>query len=300
MGIPVVTTDLPEIRRFNAEYGAQAVVAGNADEFVGALRAALKPSTDGERRVRIEVARANSWHARIAEMSALIEGVLAARRGRRDPWEAKLRHFYRRTRSRAFAVVAAVAILYLLSFHTNLPWALAAPLRFEEAPRQADAIVVFAGGVGESGQAGGGYQERVKMAVDLYNGGFAQRMVLQSGYSFTFKEAEVMRSTAMALGVPDSAIVLETHGANTYDDVIRVREILRSQNWRRILLVSSPYHMRRALLVWRKQAPDVEVVPTPVPVSQFYKHERGANLDQLRGLAREYAALAGYWWRGWI
>ena len=39
---------------------------------------------------------------------------------------------------------------------------------------------------------------------------------------------------------------------------------------------------------------------TPVPQSQFYAHEAGATLDQLRGLAREYAALAAYWWRGWI
>jgi uncharacterized SAM-binding protein YcdF (DUF218 family) len=64
--------------------------------------------------------------------------------------------------------------------------------------------------------------------------------------------------------------------------------------------VSSPYNMRRALLVWHKQAPDVDVVPTPVPNSQFYAHDRGASLDQLRGLAREYGAVVAYWWRGWI
>jgi uncharacterized SAM-binding protein YcdF (DUF218 family)/glycosyltransferase involved in cell wall biosynthesis len=300
MGIPVVTTDLPEIRRFNAQYGPQAIVAGNADQFVGALKAALQTSTDAERRVRIETARANSWHARIAEMSALIEGVLEARRGRPDPWEAKLRHFYRRTRSRVLTAVAAVVVSYLLLFYTNLPWFLAGPLRLAEDPRAADAIVVFAGGVGESGQAGGGYQERVKTAVDLYHAGFAPRMVFESGYAFTFKEAEVMRDVAMRLGVPDSAIVLETQGAHTHDYVIRVRDVLRARQWRRILLVSSPYHMRRALLVWRKQAPDIEVVATPVPRSQFYTHSRGANLDQLRGLAREYGALIVYWWRGWL
>ncbi len=125
-------------------------------------------------------------------------------------------------------------------------------------------------------------------------------MVFESGYAFTFREAEVMRDLAMSLGVPGSAIVLEPHGAQTYDYVVRVRDILRARSWRRILLVSSPYHMRRALLVWKKQAPEVEVVATPVPQSQFYTHGRGASLDQLRGLAREYAALAGYWWRGWL
>lgn len=300
MGIPVVATDLPEIRRFNAEHGPHVAVARDADQFAAALQAALRPSTEPERRARIDVARRNSWHARIAEMSALVSGVLEAKRRRRDPWEAKLRSFYRRTRGRAIAVVSTVVVIYSLLFYTSLPWILAEPLRLVEAPRPADAIVVFAGGVGESGQAGGGYQERVKTAVDLYRGGFAPRMVFESGYAFAFKEAEIMRDLAISLGVPPAAIVLETHGTNTYDDVIRVREVLRAQQWRRILLVSSPYHMRRALLVWRKQAPEIEVVATPVPKSQFYTHERGASLDQLRGLAREYAALAVYWWRGWL
>ena len=109
-----------------------------------------------------------------------------------------------------------------------------------------------------------------------------------------------MRALAMTLGVPSDAILLETHGVNTYDDVRRVNEMLEQRGWKRILLVSSPYHMRRALLVWRNQAPDVRVVPTPVPQSQFYAHDRGASLDQIEGLAQEYLALAAYWWRGWL
>jgi uncharacterized SAM-binding protein YcdF (DUF218 family) len=300
MGIPVVATDLPEIRRFNADHGSRVAVAGGAEQFVSALQAALRPSTDDERRARIEVARGNSWHARIVQMSALVAGVIDARRGRRDPWEAKLRHFYRRTRARVWTTMSAIALVYGLLFYTSLPWLLAEPLRVQETPRAADAIVVFAGGVGESGQAGGGYQERVKAAVDLFHGGFAPRMVFESGYAFAFREAEIMRDLAISLGVPSSAITLETHGANTYDDVMRVREIVRSQRWTRILLVSSPFNMRRAVLVWRRQAPEVTVVATPVSQSQFYTHGRGASLDQLRGLAREYLALAAYWWRGWI
>jgi uncharacterized SAM-binding protein YcdF (DUF218 family)/glycosyltransferase involved in cell wall biosynthesis len=300
MGIPVVATDLPEIRRFNAEHGPSVAVASDSRQFVDAIHAALRPSTDQERTSRTEVARKNSWVSRIAEMSGLIEQLLDARRSRPEPWEAKLRRVYRLARRRAAVSAVLVLTAYLLLFHTSLPWALAAPLRISEPPRPADAIVVFAGGVGESGQAGGGYQERVKTAVDLYQGGFAPRMIFESGYVFAFREAEIMRDLATSLGVPASAIILETHGVNTFDDVIRVRDVLRAQNWRRILLVSSPYNMRRAVLVWRKQAPEVDVVSTPVPQSQFYTHGRGASLDQLRGLAREYVALAAYWWRGWI
>ena len=41
--------------------------------------------------------------------------------------------------------------------------------------------------------------------------------------------------------------------------------ILHANGWRAILLVSSPYHMRRALLAWRRAAPDIEVIADAGP-----------------------------------
>ena len=69
--------------------------------------------------------------------------------------------------------------------------------------------------------------------------------------------------------------------------------ILRERGWTRILLVSSPYHMRRALLVWHAQAPDVSVVPTPVEQSQFYPHGRGATSSRCAASLQEYLAIFG-------
>jgi len=117
---------------------------------------------------------------------------------------------------------------------------------------------------------------------------------------YSFQEAEVMRALAVDQGVPASAILLEQRSTNTYQMVKFVEAILREHRWKRILLVSSPYHMRRALLVWQKQAPDVTVLPTPVPRSQFYEHARGATLEQVRGILQEYVAILGYWRRGWV
>jgi uncharacterized SAM-binding protein YcdF (DUF218 family) len=76
--------------------------------------------------------------------------------------------------------------------------------------------------------------------------------------------------------------------------------MLAEQRWNRVLLVSSPYHMRRALLSWHKTAPGVKVIASPVSKSQFYTHEGAANLDQIRGITHEYAAIVAYWLRGWI
>lgn len=299
MGVPVVTTDLAEIRRFNQENGGVVSVATGAEPFAAAITAALNGHASAGRAERIEAAQRNSWALRISRMWELVEAALAARESG-DPWDVRLRRVYRTARRRTLEAVVAVVAAYVLLFHTPVPWWAASPLEMSEAPRQADAIVVFAGGVGESGKAGGGYQERVKRASDLYHDGLAPHVIFSSGYVYAFQEAEIMKALAEANGIPDSAIVLEERAANTYQNVVYSRDILRTRGWRRVLLVSSPYHMRRAMLTWHRAAPDIEVAPVPVQQSQFYAHERGASLEQIRGLLQEYAAIAVYWWRGWI
>ena len=181
---------------------------------------------------------------------------------------------------------AACVGLYLLLFSTPFVWWVASPLSVTRAPEAADAIVVLAGGVGESGRAGGGYKESVGHAVALYREGHAPRMILSSGYEFAFSEASLMKDLAVAQGVPPAAIILETKAVNTHESAERLSPLLAAERWRRVLLVSSPYHMRRALLVWKRTAPDVRVVPSPVPKSQFYEHAAGggATIEQMRGI----------------
>lgn len=302
MGVPVVATDLPEIRRFNEEHAGIVSIARGPDEFERDIRAALESAAPVDPQVarRHDVARQNSWTNRIEAMSALVADALAEREAARGGWEQRLRRLYGRARRRMWQAALAAVLAYVMVFETTAVWRMASVLRIEEQPRPSDAVVVFAGGVGESGQAGGGYQERLKRAVDLYREGWAPRIVISSGFVFAFKEAEVMRTLAIENGVPPSAIVLETQAANTYENVTFTRDILRRNNWRTILLVSSPYHMRRALMTWNKVAPDVTVVPEPVEASQFYEHEAGPSLTQILGLLHEGAAIVNYWWKGWL
>jgi uncharacterized SAM-binding protein YcdF (DUF218 family)/glycosyltransferase involved in cell wall biosynthesis len=301
MGIPVVATDLAEIRRFNSEHGAIVNIAAGADGFADAVKnAVVAVPLPSEVSRRIEVAESNSWERRLEQMAALIDGELTQRRGRTTGWEQRLRRLYSAAKAGPAKIFAVSLVLFLLVFYTNLAWWLAEPLRVTEAPQVSDAVVVFAGGVGESGQAGGGAQERIGKAISLYHEGVAPRLIISSGFVFTLREAEVMKAVAISQGVPEAAIVLEERAANTYENVVFTNRILAEHNWKKIALVSSPYHMRRAVLTWRKVAPDVEVIATPPVTSIFYTHHRGITLEQIRGLLQEYAAIVAYWWRGQI
>jgi glycosyltransferase involved in cell wall biosynthesis/uncharacterized SAM-binding protein YcdF (DUF218 family) len=308
MGIPVVTTDLPEIRRFNAEHGGVVTVAPDAAAFAEAIAHSRNGSADIVAR-RIDVARRNSWCSRIEQMSELLETELAARRARTERWEESLRLVYRRARRRLVSGLAAAASVYLLLFYTPFVWWCAQPLRIVEPPRRADVIVVFAGGVGESGQPGQGYEERVAWAVELYRQGLAPRLVFSSGYTYAFHEPDVMKAVAVALGVLPEAILVETRSTTTHQNVVFTNQLLEAHGWDDALMVSSPYHMRRARLVWHRVAPAKRVTCVPVPDSRFYRHGRDArgrrtwrqaDVAQIRAILHEYLGILYYKLRGWL
>ena len=206
MGIPVVATDLPEIRRFNADHGDVVSVAGDADAFVGGDPArAAGDSAPGRRWTRrIAVAQQNSWQSRIAAMCGLIDEAIE-RRARVDAGDGTRRcgapTGATRTPRREIVLGVAAVLPADVPDQRRL---VGAPRRSTQSapPQPADAIVVFAGGVGESGKAGGGAQERLKQAVDLYKAGYAPFLILSSGYVYSFHEAEVMRALAIDQGVP--------------------------------------------------------------------------------------------------
>jgi uncharacterized SAM-binding protein YcdF (DUF218 family)/glycosyltransferase involved in cell wall biosynthesis len=300
MGVPVVATELPEIRRFNDRHGDVLAVARDADEFAERVQVAMNDRHPDKASRRVAVARENSWTVRLEQMSALIESAIRTRAASERGWEHRFRRLYAQGQRRTVEILVSLMIVYLALFQTPLVWWLAEPLKRETAPQKADVIAVFAGGVGESGEAGGGYQERVKHAVDLYRAGYAPRMIFSSGFVFAFREAEVMKSLAVANGVPEQAIVLEDKAGNTRQNVEFVTRIMAREGWTSALLVSSPYHMRRAVLAWQQADPSSTVLPAPVPQSQFYAHERGASLTQIRGILQEYAALVYYWYKGWL
>ena len=258
MGIPVVATDLPEIRRFNARARRHRLGGGRrATRSSAAIRArACTPASgDDVRAAHRGRARRTAGRARIAAMTALIDEALERRAA--DATSDGTRRCgasIGATRRRAAQIVVGLAARLPAAVpDANSLWWAAAPLKSSAPPRAADAIVVFAGGVGESGKAGGGAQERVKQAVDLYRAGYAPVLVLSSGYVYTLSRS---RGDARAgdrqrrAGVGDRARAAAPR--TPIENVAFVDEILREHRWQRILLVSSPYHMRRALLVWQQ------------------------------------------------
>jgi len=114
---------------------------------------------------------------------------------------------------------------------------------------------------------------RVPVAVEAYKAGRASKIMLCGGKLRDFSdgkysEAEHMRQAALALGIAEEDIVLENSSQNTVENILFTLIELQRTFWlnkvRRVLLVTTAYHMRRSLAIARYLFPDhIEIIPCP-------------------------------------
>jgi uncharacterized SAM-binding protein YcdF (DUF218 family) len=114
-----------------------------------------------------------------------------------------------------------------------------------------DAVVVLAGGKG-----------RIEEGVRLYREGKGERLFLigvdpSVKKADLYKEVEGQRSSEQ--------VYLEKVSRNTLENAIFARELILKDNVRSMLLITSRYHMKRSLLIFRNILPkDIAIYPHPV------------------------------------
>ncbi|MGW6932224.1 YdcF family protein [Lentzea sp. NPDC054927] len=125
-------------------------------------------------------------------------------------------------------------------------------------------------------------------AAELYRAGLFPLLVFSGGNSpttaarFPRGEAVHYREHARALGVPDSAILVEPEAGNTGQNVSLSRALLADHGHvpRSVLLISKPYMERRAYATCRKVWPEVEVVCASEPL-KFDDYVRSIGDEKL-------------------
>jgi len=301
LGKPVISTSLPEIRLFNKEYDDVVYVAENAKVFSEHIKKAVGEDESSFVNKRIDVAQKNSWESRIEKMSSTIGKELERKKiDREKRWKENLIIFYKTARRKIVYFGIVCLVVFLLLFKTPFIWFVAAPLKISESPRKVDAILVFGGGVGETGGPGKSTIERARHAAELYLKGYSDKIIFSSGYTYIHNDAENMKLIAVSMGVDKRDIILEQKASSIYENVLFSKEILKKNNWNSILLVSSPYNMLRSALVFKRQEKDTKVFYVPVEKSQFYDRAFGVKLAQIRAIAHEYVGIFYYYFKGYI
>jgi uncharacterized SAM-binding protein YcdF (DUF218 family) len=171
--------------------------------------------------------------------------------------------------------------LYLVALGAGLVLLLAATGRFlvvDERLEPADAIVVLAA-----------REARAREAAVLYHRGLAPRIVLARPHSRQDGQARALR----AAGVPATAIAsLTAPTANTRDELQADFEYAQAQGFRRVILVTSPYHTRRVSLVWRQISRGRVPAAVHATPERFDPNYWWASMTQLRFGLHELGGIA--------
>ena len=149
----------------------------------------------------------------------------------------------------------------------------------------ADAIVVLSGmleinEVGDSTYIEWGDPDRFFGGIALFKAGKAQKLVFTGGKMPWNKakktEGDVLKEYTISNGIPSEKIFVTKDVENTADEAVAVKELISSS--KRIILVTSAFHMYRAKMLFEKQG--FEVVPYKVD----YKTGRNKEMTILEFL----------------
>lgn len=162
-----------------------------------------------------------------------------------------------RRRRAVVALCAAVGAGWLVSAGAVL-WSAS---RDGAAP--ADAIIVL-GAAQYLGRPSPVLRARLDHALALHRRGLAPRIVLTGGTAEgdTASEATVSRAYLLRAGVPDTVLLLEHDGRTTAQSVRGAATLLAARGLTRVIVVSDPFHVRRAALLARRHGLDVRTSPT--------------------------------------
>jgi uncharacterized SAM-binding protein YcdF (DUF218 family) len=158
----------------------------------------------------------------------------------------------------------------------------------QSSSNQADAAVVLGAAV-YRGLPSPVFRERINHAIRLYQSGQVAAIIFTGGVGSrdTISEGEAARQYALSAGIPEEAIYIETTSLNTYQNLVNAQQIISEQDFKHVLVVSDPLHMRRAMTL----AEDIgmEAEPSPTTTSRYRSFEA-----RMRFLFREAYFLTLY------
>lgn len=190
----------------------------------------------------------------------------------------------------------------LLALLTDVAWPLARRLVRDEPVDVArvDAIVVYSGASTRDGLLSGEALDRLLHAYALR----ARRPALPVLTSTVRQPRRDARGTAgdqralarLADGAPP-VIVPEVH--STYDESLAFADTARARGWRRVIVVTSPFHTRRACATLARRGLAVTCVAAPWRLASLPPRTPGERLLVLRRALYEGAAWVQYRAGGW-
>ncbi|MGB4106894.1 MAG: YdcF family protein [Alphaproteobacteria bacterium] len=115
-----------------------------------------------------------------------------------------------------------------------------------------DAIIVLTGG-----------KDRIETGLELFSEGLAPELLI-TGVHDEVTQAEITARYTGARPLPACCIVLGYKAGSTTENALEAKEWVAGKNIKTIRLVTSNYHMPRAVVEFRAALPGVRIIPHPI------------------------------------
>lgn len=157
-----------------------------------------------------------------------------------------------------------------------------------DKPQKADGIFVF----GRNGDI-----SRAVKGVELYKQGLAPKLILAGGHpaykEVEKSEAEHMLEYALSEGVPRDDIIIETKSITISGNIFGSLNLFDEMNfeWDSMLLVMSPFAMRRSLGFFQKFTTDKKFIRVGSEGDKVTREKWFENEEATRYVMNEYVKL---------
>ncbi|HEX5417496.1 MAG TPA: YdcF family protein [Chloroflexota bacterium] len=186
--------------------------------------------------------------------------------------------------------IVAIVVGGFLAYRERDGWlpVIGRALAINSQVQHADVIVVLGGGDGD----------RARYAATLYHQGLADHLITTGSPVGSDAGAVALTNE----GVPRDAIVLANGTQSTREDAEETRKLIQSHGWKTALLVTDPYHIRRAFWTFRTafEGDEVEIYPAPVVGGWFDADHWWQSENGFAVVDEEYLKLVYYLAHGYI
>lgn len=219
---------------------------------------------------------------------------------------------YRRNKALAKTLLIVTLVIYIASTGL-LATAVIKSLESKYTPPAAlngDVIIVLGGGatldtpnLGGPGHVYGNAANRLITAAQLYYK-LGVPIITSGGKVFdsTGVEADISKHILLGLGIPENKIITENQSLNTTQNALNSTALVKQYGFKQPILVTSAFHMERAVLQFEKAGLKVVPFPTDYMVNVAYKPHIGGLLPSAAAMSelalglKEYLGIAASKW----
>ena len=151
------------------------------------------------------------------------------------------------------------------------------PVPAPAKPVTSDAVIVYTGGGGN----------RISAAMALFAEGVGERMLISGVHENTSRErlSQFWRGDQQRFSC---CVDLGRLAQSTQGNAAEAQDWVITRNYNSIILVTSEYHMPRAIIATRETMPDIKITPYPVASSLLDGNGKPNSFEAWKQIAGEY------------